>query len=173
MVREALETDIPAICGIYNHYILNTCVTFETEPVGHDEMKNRVTNYSTPIPWLVYEDEGEVVGYAYASQWKARPAYDKSAETTIYLRKDKCGAGIGKRLYAELLTSLAGAGYHIAVGGICVPNDASIRLHKSFGYEKVARFREIGRKFEQWLDVEYYQLALAHEQGDSKDRKGA
>jgi phosphinothricin acetyltransferase len=160
MIRSANPADAAAICGIYNYYVLNTSVTFEAEAVTESEMATRIAETVAVLPWILWEEEGEVAGYAYASKWKGRCAYRYSVESTVYLRNDKRGRGIGRKLYAHLLNDLRRAGMHAVIGGIALPNAASQRLHESLAFKKVAHFDQVGWKFDQWIDVGYWELIL-------------
>lgn len=161
MIIRACETkDIPAICDIYNHYILNTVITFEETPVSVADMTSRIAIYVKNYPWLVCEVDGGIVGYAYASKWKERSAYKYTAEATVYLRDGCLGNGYGKALYSVLLDSLKGQGCHVVLGCIALPNEGSVGLHEYFGFTKIAHFTEVGRKFDQWIDVGYWQKLL-------------
>jgi phosphinothricin acetyltransferase len=101
-----------------------------------------------------------MIGYAYATKWRARPAYKHAVETTIYLAKKYAGQGFGKLLYAKLISELRLAGFHTAIGGIALPNEASVRLHESLGFKKVAHYHEVGKKFNEWVDVGFWQIML-------------
>lgn len=161
MIRTAIKDDSVKIAEIYNHYITNTFITFEKEEIVADEMYTRISDImGSALPWLVLENNGEVVGYAYATKWRARPAYKHSVETTIYLSKDSGRKGFGKLLYSKLISELASSGFHTAIGGIALPNDASVRLHESLGFKKVAHFQEVGYKFNKWIDVGFWQIML-------------
>lgn len=161
-VRQATHDDAHAIADIYNHYVAATCVTFETDPVTAPDMAERIAETTNAgLPWLVAESASGVLGYAYASKWKGRCAYRFSAESTVYLSKEHTGAGIGRRLYEALVEQLRAAKLHAVIGGIALPNDASIALHERMGFEKVAHFREVGFKQDRWIDVGYWQLLLA------------
>lgn len=149
-----------AICDIYNHYIAHTVITFEEVPITVSEMTRRIDAYIQRYPWLVCEQDGVVVGYAYASTWKERAAYKHTAESTVYVRDGFSGKGIGKALYAALLSQLARHDCHVVLGCIALPNAPSVALHEHFGFEKVAHFKEVGRKFNQWLDVGYWRKAI-------------
>jgi L-amino acid N-acyltransferase YncA len=160
-LRPALPDDAAAIAAIYNHYILTTTISFEEDPVDADEMARRITSVlSANLPYLVAEIDGAVTGYAYATAWRVRPAYRGSVETSVYLRAGAHGAGTGTALYRLLLAQLGARGLHLAIGGIAQPNDASVALHEKLGFEKVAHFKEVGRKFGRWVDVGYWQLLL-------------
>lgn len=160
-VRPALASDADAIARIYNYYIRNTVITFEEEPVSPEAMATRMADIEAAnLPWLAADLEGAVAGYAYASKWKVRSAYRHTVETTIYLEQGREGRGIGKRLYAELISRLRARGIHVAIGGAALPNEASVALHERMGFERVATFRQVGFKHDRWVDVAYWQLVL-------------
>lgn len=160
MIREVKLSDGLKISDIYNYYILNTTVTFEKEKVSTNEMENRITDLTKKFPWLVYEKDKKVIGYAYASAWRVRAAYKYSVEITVYLENGLSGKGIGTELYTELLIRLKNLGMHGVIGGIALPNKACISLHEKFGFEKVAHFKEVGFKFDKWVDVAYWEKIL-------------
>ncbi|HVU17388.1 MAG TPA: arsinothricin resistance N-acetyltransferase ArsN1 family B [Candidatus Didemnitutus sp.] len=160
MIRLATDSDASAICAIYNHYVLHTWVTFEEVPVTEAEMAGRIRDTLIALPWLVLEEQGDVLGYAYANKWKVRAAYRHSVEITVYLRHDAIGRGRGRVLYEELIAKLRGTGIHAVIGGIALPNEASQRLHEKLGFKKVAQFEQVGRKFDRWIDVGYWELIL-------------
>ncbi len=160
MIRSATEDDAEAICGIYNHYVRETVITFEEEPVSAEEMRNRVSEVTKTFPWLVYVTENRIVGYAYATLWKSRSAYRHTVESTVYVAPGFSGRGIGSGLYNALITELRERGVHAVVGIIALPNPVSIALHEKIGFEKAAHFKQVGRKFDQWIDVGYWQLIL-------------
>ena len=160
-VRAASTADAEYIAKIYNHYIQNTVVTFEEEPVSAQTMATRVADVQgLSLPWLVAEVENAIVGYAYATRWKTRSAYRYSVETTIYLERGCHSRGIGTTLYSELLLILRERGIHMAIGGAAVPNEASVALHEKLGFEPVGTFRQVGFKHDRWVDVAYWQLVL-------------
>jgi phosphinothricin acetyltransferase len=158
MIRNILPEDAVQICGIYNYYVRHTIVTFEESPVSEEEMKARIIDITKKYPWIVYEQNDQIVGYAYASAWKSRCAYRHSVETTVYLNQAAKGNGIGTLLYRELLDRLIKQNVHAAIGGIALPNAASIALHEKLGFEKIGQFKEVGYKFDQWIDVGYWEL---------------
>lgn len=162
MIRPATEEDYAAIVGIYNHYIKESIATFEVEPVSTGVMQQRVeTTQHSALPWLVAEDEGgNVVGYAYASKWKERVAYRQSVEVSVYLDHRATVRGLGTKLYSALFAELAALPIHAVMAGISLPNEGSVALHEKFGMKKVAHFSEVGRKFDQWIDVGYWQVLL-------------
>jgi phosphinothricin acetyltransferase len=160
-VRAATAADAAPMARIYNHYVSNTIVTFEETPVAAAEMAARLAEVDGhELPWLVAEDTAGVRGYAYAGRWKNRCAYRHSVEVTVYLDPGALGRGLGTQLYAALFRALRQCEVHFAVGGIALPNDASVALHEKFGMRKVAHFSEVGYKFGRWIDVGYWQLLL-------------
>ncbi len=161
LIRSATPGDAEAIARIYNHYITQTVVTFETEEVSTAEMAQRIDQVqSAPFPWLVADAAGEVVGYAYANKWHARSAYRFAAEMTVYLAPGHAGGGLGSSLYQAVIDALSGSDIHTVIGGIALPNDASVALHEKFGFRKAAHYHEVGFKFERWIDVGYWQRIL-------------
>lgn len=157
MIRSATPADVSAICSIYNHYIENTVITFEEDPLTEDEMAERIQAYSEKYVYIVHEEDGEVIGYAYGSSWRTRRAYRFSTETTVYLKDGAEGKGIGTLLYSELIERLKEKGFHSLIGCITLPNEKSVRLHEKMGFKKVAHFHEAGWKFNQWLDVGFWE----------------
>ena len=160
MIRPVTPDDAPQIAALYNDYIVNTTITFEEEPVSAADIESRIADYTSSYPWLVYEEDGVLRGYCYATRWRVRSAYRHSAETTVYVRRDDHGKGIGSALYSRLINEMSAGGTHVLVAGIALPNDKSVRLHERLGFAKVAHFSEIGRKHERWLDVGYWELKL-------------
>lgn len=161
MIRPVLPEDVPALCAIYNHYVANTIITFEEQLVTEADLLARIRKVEQAgLCWLVADTGQDVVGYAYAAAWKERAAYRHSVETTVYLAPAHTGQGWGTRLYAALFAELRKRPVHIAIGGIALPNAASVALHEKFGMKKVAHFSEVGCKFGKWIDVAYWQLEL-------------
>jgi len=161
MVRPAQAGDAQSIAEIYNYYIRNTSITFEEQDVTAVEMAQRIKETTAEeLPYLVLEEDGVLRGYAYASKWKGRCAYRYSVEITVYLSPDAGGHGYGSLLYTQLFSELKTLGYHVAMAGISLPNEASIALHEKFGMRKVAHFEEVGFKFDQWVDVAYWQCNI-------------
>jgi len=158
MIRACQPADAPRICAIYNHYVVHTVVTFEEAPVDEYEMAKRITRVTGRFPWLAFERDGTVVGYAYADSWKDRSAYRHSVETTIYVAADCHRSGVGRPLYQALIDDLRSRGVHCAIGGIALPNDASVRLHEKLGFSKIGQFHEVGWKLGRWVDVGYWEL---------------
>ena len=167
MIRQALISDAQGIVEIYNHYVMNSIATFEEETVSVDEIQNRIEEtQGNGLPWIVAEEfcntsqEAKVIGYAYAGKWKGRCAYRFSVEVTVYLAPNIEGKGWGSKLYDSLFSLLRSRSIHVVMAGISLPNPSSIALHEKFGMKQVAEFKEIGFKFNKWVDVGYWQRAL-------------
>lgn len=161
MIRQATPADAAAIVAIYNHYVLTTTVTFEEQAVTMAQMAERIAQVQADgLPWLVLEQNGEVLAYAYATKWRVRTAYRFSVESTVYVKDGITGKGIGSQLYQQLLAELKALGLHLVIGGITLPNEKSVALHEKFGFEKCGHFQQVGFKFEQWRDVGYWQKLL-------------
>jgi L-amino acid N-acyltransferase YncA len=160
MIRDCLPSDASQVCQIYNHYVRETVITFEDVPVVESDMAQRISEVTERLPWLVWEQSGSIVGYAYATPWKARSGYRFSVESTVYLAQAFAGRGIGTQLYQALIDDLRSREVHCAVGGIALPNPASIALHEKLGFSKIGEFKEIGWKFGKWVDVGYWELVL-------------
>ncbi|HET7307596.1 MAG TPA: arsinothricin resistance N-acetyltransferase ArsN1 family B [Gammaproteobacteria bacterium] len=161
VIRPATDADADAIARIYNHYVANTIITFEEQPVPSAEVANRIAaNAANALPWLIATQGDRVVGYTHASKWKGRCAYRFSVESTAYLAPGSVGRGIGSRLYELLLDRLREKSVHVVLAGIALPNPASVALHEKLGFRKVGHFGQVGFKFNQWIDVGYWQLSL-------------
>jgi phosphinothricin acetyltransferase len=160
MIRPAKPEDAASICDIYNHYVRETVVTFEEQPVPATEMAQRMADVAVRLPWLVWEQDGRVLGYAYASAWKARAAYRHSVEASIYLAPEATRRGIGSSLYKALIEDVRNRNVHCVIGGAALPNPASVALHEKLGFAKVAQFKQVGFKFGRWVDVAYWELLL-------------
>jgi phosphinothricin acetyltransferase len=159
MIRDCTVDDARRICEIYNYYITNTITTFETEEVKVDQMRNRIAENSGKFPWLVYDDN-EVEGFAVAKGWKTRNAYQFTAEASVYIDFRFKRKGIGNELYSELIHRLKEISIHSILAGISLPNPESVIFHEKMGFEKVAHLKEVGFKFNQWIDVGYWELIL-------------
>jgi phosphinothricin acetyltransferase len=160
MIRPVVQEDIEAIRNIYNYYIVNTTVTFEEEPVSGRIMEDRIKTLTEKYPWLVCEEGGEVLGYAYIHPWHERSAYRFTAEDSIYLKQGKTGQGIGKALFGQLLEETRKLDIHALMSVITVPNEASTGLHERFGFKQAGCFTQVGYKFGRRLDVGYWELIL-------------
>ncbi len=159
-IRAAGAADAAAIAEIYAPYVRASTISFEAEPPAAAAMAERMT--ASPLhPWLVATDEdGMVLGYAYATNFKARVAYRWTVETSVYLAGDQRGKGVGRLLYGALLTTLKAQGFAQAVAVIALPNDWSISLHESVGFRRAGQLREVGFKAGSWLDIGYWQAEL-------------
>ncbi|MEQ8323178.1 MAG: N-acetyltransferase family protein [Vicingaceae bacterium] len=159
-IRPATESDMPQICDIYNHYIRNTVVTFDLSERDKESFAQEMTILSKEFPLLVATQGETVLGYAYANKWKNRKAYDQAVESSIYMDPEFTSKGIGYHLYLSLINHLRKKEVHSMIAGISLPNVTSVRLHEKLGFHKVAHFREVGRKFDKWIDVGYWELIL-------------
>jgi L-amino acid N-acyltransferase YncA len=161
-IRPAVEDDLPDIATIYNHEVANSTATFDLDPPTLAYWEQRLAGAHEGDHLLVAVDrDDDVVGYAYSWSFRPRPAYLLTRETSIYLDPSVRGRGIGQVLYPALLDAMAGSGVHTAVALVAQPNPGSVALHKAVGFEHVGTMREVGFKFDQWVDVEWYQKLLA------------
>ncbi len=160
MIRPVQLSDAPAIAHIYARYVTQTTISFEIEPPTTADIAARIHKIGERHSWLIYEDAGQLLGYAYASSFRERAAYRSTVESTIYLDPSAIGRGIGRKLYQALLDDAAAKGYREALGVIALPNEASVRLHEKLGFSKVAQLEKIGFKFERWIDVDIWQKHL-------------
>ena len=159
-LRFATREDAAALAAIYAPYVRDTTISFELEPPSSDEMADRLAAIGQWYPYLVLEQGGRVQGYAYASRWRTRPAYDWIAETSIYLAPELVGRRLGEPLYRALLDLMALQGLWWAFGGIALPNPGSQRFHERLGFTWVGNFPAVGYKFERWSDVEFWRYRL-------------
>jgi phosphinothricin acetyltransferase len=161
-IRDADPTrDAVACAAIYAPHVEGSAVSFEERAPGAEEMAARIEHYASTHAWLVAEHEGQVVGYAYATAFNERPAYRWSASVSVYVAAGSRGRGVGRALYEALFERLRERGFHMAGAGITLPNEASVALHESLGFEPVGVNREIGWKRGAWHDVGWWQLELA------------
>lgn len=159
-LRNAEAHDLSAIVDIYNHYVTETHVTFDTEPFAVGARTQWFTQFAATGPHrlLVAEADAGVVGYASSTKFKSRPAYSTSVETTIYLDPDQLGLGLGLRLYGDLIEQLISEpSVHRAYGGVALPNPQSIALHEKLGFKRVATYHEVGYKLGKYWDVDWYE----------------
>jgi L-amino acid N-acyltransferase YncA len=159
-IRPATAPDGAACADIYAPYVTGTCISFEAEPPTPPQFSQRIADAQASHEWLVVELDRGIVGYAYGHELHARAAYGWSCETSIYLARDLRRQGIGRALYAVLLARLAERGYRRALACITLPNEASVGLHRAFGFEDGGRFRGVGWKFDAWHDVAWMQRDL-------------
>ncbi len=164
MIRPVTPSDAAAICDIYNHYVDNTVITFEYERVSIEAMQERIESTTAQYHWFVYEEKGEILAYAYTNLWKSREAYKHVLESTVYASHTMTTKGVGTKLYQALFDAIEDQQEHQKVkalmGVIALPNEASVALHKKMGFIEAGYFKEVGYKFEQWVDVAFYQKDL-------------
>ena len=160
MIRHASVEDSFAIAAIYNWYIVNTYFTFEEAQLEVKEISRRIAKADEQSPWLVLLEENQVVGFACAVPWKQRAAYRFSRETSIYLQQDTLGMGRGARLYQQLIDEIRETPIHVLIAGIAQPNPGSVALHEKMGFRKIGQFQELGKKFDHFIDIAYWQLTL-------------
>ncbi|MEU4744067.1 N-acetyltransferase family protein [Actinosynnema sp. NPDC023658] len=163
-VRDASDQDAEACAAIYAPYVTDTAITFETEPPDAAEMAARIAEAQHMHAWVVLEDGGRVVGYAYGRPFKAREAYRWSCEVSVYLELGRRRSGGGRALYDALFARLAKRGYRTVAAGMTLPNDASEGLHRAMGFTPVGTYRRIGWKNNAWHDVRWVQLTISHEE---------
>jgi L-amino acid N-acyltransferase YncA len=162
IIRDAMpDRDAAACRDIYAPFVRDTSVSFEEQVPTVEEFRDRIRSTAATHPWLVLEVEGRVVGYAYASPHRARAAYRWAADVTVYVAPAYRRAGVGRRLYAELLERLRRQGFQVACAGIALPNEASVGLHRAMGFEPVGVYKRIGWKAGAWHDVGWWQLELS------------
>jgi len=168
LIRTAAKKDAQQILDIYAPYVLNTNISFETVVPSIDEMERRIEGVLAYNPWLAIEEEGCMLGYAYASKHRERAAYRWSSDVSIYVRQECRGKGAGRVLYRALIALLELQGYYNLYAGICLPNAASVGIHESFGFRKIAHYNKVGYKSGQWHDVGWWELPL-REHADEPD----
>jgi phosphinothricin acetyltransferase len=156
-VRDATDADLPAVAEIYAYETAHSYSTFETEERPVQAWAHKLHGH---YPFLVAEDDGTVLGYAYASEFRDRPAYHRTVETSVYIHRDARGRRLGSLLYDALLARLVADGFHTALALIALPNDPSVRLHERAGCELVGTMREVGDKQDRMIDVGVYQRML-------------
>lgn len=159
-LRPATRHDAAAIRDIYAPNILESAISFELEVPSEDEMARRIEAVSGRVPWLVAERGGDVAGYAYATTYRAREAYRWTLESSVYVHADHRGAGVARTLMVELIDVVRRLGYRTLVAGATLPNQASVDLHASLGFETSGVISRAGRKFDAWHDVAFWTLDL-------------
>ncbi|MFE1299110.1 GNAT family N-acetyltransferase [Streptomyces sp. NPDC058731] len=163
-VRPGVEADLKALTDLYNHYVRETPITFDTAVFTPEERRPWLLSHPEDGPYRLKvaadADTQEILGYAASSPYRAKPAYSTSVETTVYVAPGAGGRGVGTLLYEALFAALAGEDLHRAYAGIAQPNEPSVRLHERFGFRHVGTYREVGRKFGRWWDVAWYEKEL-------------
>ena len=160
MIREVTLHDAAAIAAIYNDYILHSTISFETEPLTVEAMRDRIAHIAADYPYFVAEEEGVVTGYCYAHPWKERAAYGHTLETTVYLSPQSQNRGLGKQLMQRLIDECRHRGYRALIACITGNNETSRAFHARLGFTKVSLLQELGYKLGQCLDVVDYELLL-------------
>jgi phosphinothricin acetyltransferase len=160
VLRAATPADAPGVLAVYAPLVRDTYVSFEDAPPGEEEMAGRIARTLERFPWLVCEDGGALLGYAYAGPHRARAGYRWSAEVSVYVAPGAHRRGIGRALYTALLALVQAQGYVNAYGGIALPNDASVGLHEALGFRPAARYPAVGYKAGAWRDVGWWHLRL-------------
>jgi len=162
-VRPAIAADLAPLTAIYNYYVLHTPITFDVTPFEPEQRRAWFDEHTAGGRYrllVAASDDDEIVGYATTSRWRPKPAYDTTVESTVYVRHDVVGRGIGRQLYTALFDAIAGEDVHAVVAGIALPNEASAALHARCGFQQVGVFREVGRKFDRLWDVAWWQRAV-------------
>ncbi|MDC2959052.1 MULTISPECIES: GNAT family N-acetyltransferase [Streptomyces] len=163
-VRPGVESDLEALTDIYNHYVRETPITFDTAVFTPQERRPWLLSHPEDGPYRLMvateADTQEILGYATSSPYRAKPAYGTSVETTVYVAPHAGRRGIGTLLYKALFEALADEDLHRAYAGVAQPNEASTRLHERFGFRHVGTYREVGRKFGRYWDVAWYEKEL-------------
>lgn len=161
-IRPAVRADLSRLTEIYNYYVIHTPITFDLEPYTVERREKWFDQFAPTgrHRLLVAEEDDLVIGYAGTTQFRVKPAYDTTVETTIYCSQEAVGKSVGGMLYAALFEALANENIHRIVGGYTLPNPASARLHEHFGFRPVGIFTEVGFKFGRYWDVQWTERAL-------------
>jgi phosphinothricin acetyltransferase len=159
-IRAAGEADLTGIAAIYGHEARSGIATFDTEPRSIDQWRDRLESTAQGDHLLVATDEETILGYAHSTAYRPKPCYAATRETSIYLAPEAQGQGLGRQMYDDLLGWLVADGIRTVVAAVALPNPASLSLHRACGFEEVGVMREVGRKFDRWIDVLWLQKAL-------------
>lgn len=161
-IRPGVEDDLEELTRIYNHYVRETPITFDVEPLAADQRRPWLLAHpeTGPHRLLVAEEGGKLLGYATSSAFRPKAAYATTVETSVYVAPEHVGRGVGSLLYAALFTTLDQEDVHLALAGITLPNEASQRLHERFGFRPAGRLEQVGRKFDTFWDVAWFQKPL-------------
>ncbi|GCD37021.1 phosphinothricin N-acetyltransferase [Streptomyces chrestomyceticus JCM 4735] len=163
-VRAATETDLGSLTDLYNHYVRETPITFDTEPFTPEQRRSWLLSHPEDGPHrlLVARDRTcrSLLGYVTSTPFRIKPAYATSVEVSVYCAREAVGRGVGTLLYKALFEALADEDVHRAYAGIALPNEASVRLHTRFGFRHVGTYGEVGRKFGRYWDVAWYEKHL-------------
>ncbi len=172
MIRLATAADGAGVQAIYAPIVRETVISFEFDPPSVAEMQRRIESTLTTLPWLVWEDRGRVLGYAYAGRHRERAAYQWSVDTSVYVAGDSRRLGIARRLYTALFGILEDLGYFNAFAGITLPNEASVGFHEAVGFSPIGVYRNVGYKFGAWHDVGWWQKVLREYQTEPPKPRG-
>jgi L-amino acid N-acyltransferase YncA len=159
-VRPAVVGDLRRTGAIYDEQVRTGISTFDLEPPPESYWHHHLVSTEQGDHFLVADDDGTVVGFAYSTSYRPRPAYRLTRETSVYLAEEARGLGLGRRMYDDLLTRMRADGIHVALALVALPNPASIALHEACGFEHLGTMREVGRKFDRWIDTAWFQLPL-------------
>ncbi len=160
MIRKPKEKDAAAIAAIYNHYVLHSVSSFETQPLDEEQLRQRLARFTTEGPYFVCERQGKIAGFCYAHRWKERAAYRHTQEVTVYVAPDCTGLGIGRQLVERLVAECRTTQCRALIACITADNSPSRRLFEAVGFRRVSHFEQVGCKFDRWLDVVDYELLL-------------
>ena len=160
IIRLAEESDAEAISAIYNHYVRESTCTFDLEAESIQRRLEWLRAHDDRHPVTVCSVDQDVVGWASITRWHPRPAYAHTAEVSVYIHHRWHRRGIGRSMLTDLIVRAKAIGFHVLIGGVCTEQVASLKLHQSLGFIEVARYTEVGRKFDRWLDVAYLQLTF-------------
>lgn len=162
MIRPATPTDAAQITDIYNYYLIHTTSTLEIEPVSYDEIASRIDKVINreKLPYYVFEESGEILGYAYATTWRTRVGYRYSVESSVYVKSNAFQKNIGRQLYEKVIDDLRKSGFKNVIGVLTLPNPTSVAFHEKLGFVKAGHFPKVGYKFDKWHDVGFWQLSL-------------
>lgn len=160
MIRDAAYRDVPDILEIYTPYILETAYTFEYDVPTLSEFQQRFLSITAQYPWLVWEEDGRILAYAYASPFQPRAAFQWGADLSVYVRPEAQGRGLGKALYGALEERMSHLGYYILYAAVTSANEDSCRFHQALGYRQTAVFPKTGMKFGRWYDIIWYEKRL-------------
>ena len=162
LIRPVTQTDLPALLTIYNHYVVNTPISFDVEPRTLAQRQEWLDHFAPRGKYqcFVAVDDNALIGWACSAKFKEKEAYATSIETSVYCTPGQGGKGLGRRLYTTLFDALQGEDIHRAYGGITLPNEASVRLHLAMGFRHMGTYREVGRKFGKFWDVALYEREM-------------
>lgn len=160
LIRDVKLSDARDITAIYRRYVTDNAVSFELEPPDEVEMARRIAKVTKEYPWIVMEEDGDVLGYAYAGRFRERKAYDPTSELSVYVADVHHRKGIGKALVEELIERLKKMGIYTVIAGVTLPNPGSVALVESFGFRHVGTFENVGRKFGKWYSVAMFSMSI-------------